>query len=476
MPNFFDKLERRAREINSLLCVSIDPPADDLSEHTIEAIKDHCLKLVNATREVALVFKLNIAYFEAFGASGCETLQTLIQMIPNEVPIILDAKRGDTGEAARACARGAFEAFGADAITLSPYLGYDSVTPFLEEPHKGVFLLCKTANPGSVDLQDLPLGGHYRLTMVYEKVAGLATEWGTSSNLGLVVEADFPDSLRRVREMAPQQWILASGLCTGQDNLKSTIQASLRPDGLGLLIDPGFCLSGADDPGGIARDLVIQIREAQHDTHPQSETPDKPPLISMVPLVEGMLSMGCIRFGEFKLKSGKTSPIQIDLRRLVSFPGWMTQVASAYIRTLKTLTFDRLAGIPYAALPITTAISLQGNWPFVYPRKTTSRFSESSTIEGLYNPGETAVVINDLVITGRSCLDAIACFRHAGLNIQDVVVFIDQETGARKALEDAGFRLHALFTLTQLMDYWEITGRLPIEQINPVRDFLNLAH
>lgn len=475
MPNFFDKLERRARKINSLLCVSLDPPIDDLPEHTIQAIKDHSIKLVNATKDLALVFKLNTAYYEAFGSAGCEAMESLIRMIPDDIPVILDAKRGETGSAARACAMGAFNAFGADAITLNPYLGYDSVTPFLGEPHKGVFLLCKTANPGSVDLQDLPLGGHYRLTMVYEKVAGLATEWGTSSNLGLVVEADFPDALRRVREMAPQQWILASGLCTGQENLKGTIQASLRPDGLGLLVDAGRCLLAADDPAAVARDLVMQIRESQQDTHPQPTTPDTSPLISMVPLVEGMLSMGCIRFGEFKLKSGQAAPIQIDLRRLISFPGWMTQVASAYIRTLKTLTFDRLAGIPYAALPIATAISLQGNWPYIYPRKTTSRFSKYSTIEGLYNPGETVAVVNDLVITGGSCLDAVACFREVGLTCQDVVVFIDQETGARKALEDAGLRLHALFTLTQLLDYWEITERLPVEQISPVRNFLNLA-
>ena len=119
---------------------------------------------------------------------------------------------GDISSTARAYARSAFEMLGADAITLSPYLGYDSLTPFMQDPEKGIFLLCKTSNAGSVDLQDLPLGGDYRLMMVYEKVAGMAAEWGTKGNLGLVVGATFPDALRRVRELAPEQWFLAPGL------------------------------------------------------------------------------------------------------------------------------------------------------------------------------------------------------------------------------------------------------------------------
>ena len=475
MPTFFEKLEQRARNIRSLLCVSLDPPVGNLPEQNIDAVKDHCLRLMNATSDYALAFKLNSAYFEAFGVLGYEALKSIFQSIPDEIPIILDAKRGDTGSAAEAYARAAFDAFGVDAITLNPYLGYDSVTPFLENPDKGIFLLCKTSNPGSVDLQDLPLGGHYRLTMVYEKVAGLATEWGTANNLGLVVEADFPDALRRVRDMAPGQWILASGLSTQKPDLKSTTQAGLRSDGLGLLVDPGRCICQADDPGRAARNLVRQIRDAQQDTHPQSMEIDSPHFVSMVPLVEGLLSMGCIRFGEFTLKSGAISPIQIDLRRLVSFPGWMSQVAAAYIRTLKTLTFDRLAGIPYAALPITTAISLQGNWPLIYPRKTASSFNSSAVIEGLFHEGETAVVINDLVITGASTFQTIDRLQRAGLTITDVVVLIDEEFGAKSALENAGYHLHALFTLTELLDYWEATERLVIEQINPVREFLKLA-
>ena len=196
----------------------------------------------------------------------------------------------------------------------------------------------------------------------------------------------------------------------------------------------------------------------------------------MASLVEGLLSMGCIQFGEFTLKSGLISPIYIDLRRLVAFPGWMTQVADAYIRQLNQLEFDRIAGLPYAALPIATAISLQGNYPMIYPRKDVKDYGTAAAIEGIYHPGETVAVIDDLATTGGSKFEAIEKLTQAGLNVHDVVVLIDRESGAREALEKAGYRMHAIFSLSQLLEHWEETQRLPAEQIDSVRKFLKATH
>ncbi|MCB2214081.1 orotidine-5'-phosphate decarboxylase [bacterium] len=472
MPTFFERLDQRAREIDSLLCVGLDPHPEDLPEQTGAAAQDFCVRLIEATKDVALAYKPNAAFFEALGPSGWEALQNVIRAVPDEIPVVLDAKRGDISSTARAYARSAFETMGADAITLSPYLGYDSITPFMQDPEKGIFLLCKTSNPGSIDLQDLPLGGHYRLMMVYEKIAGLSTEWGTLGNLGLVVGATFPDALRRVRELAPDQWFLAPGLGAQGADLKTAMRAGLRGDGLGLLINVSRGISRADDPGKAARDLVNRFREAQEVTRPQPKGQAQKTPRLVTPLVEGLLSMGCVRFGEFKLKSGLMSPIYIDLRRLVSFPGWMTQVAAAYIRQLKTLEFDRIAGLPYAALPIASAISLQGNWPMLYPRKTTKDYGTAAAIEGLYHPGETIAVIDDLATTGGSKFEAIEKLTAAGLKVKDVVVLIDRESGAKESLAAEGYNLHALFTLTELLDYWEETERLPVEQIASVRTFL----
>lgn len=472
MVTFFEKLDQRAKAIDSLLCIGLDPHPEDLPEQSGRAAEEFCYRLIEATHQYALAFKPNAAFFEILGPQGWQALQNVIKVVPEGIPVILDAKRGDISSTARAYARSAFEILGADAITLSPYLGYDSLAPFMENPEKGIFLLCKTSNAGSVDLQDLPLGGHYRLMMVYEKIAGLATEWGTNGNLGLVVGATFPDALRRVRQLTPDQWFLAPGLGAQGADLKTALSAGLREDGLGLLINVSRGISRADDPQKAACDLVARLREAQKFTRPVQVVHKKSTAHLVAPLVEGLLSMGCVRFGEFTLKSGLVSPIYIDLRRLVSFPGWMTQVAAAYIRQLQTLKFDRIAGLPYAALPITTAISLQGNWPMIYPRKTTKNYGTAADIEGIFNPGETVVVIDDLVTTGGSKFEAINKLTAAGLKVQDVVVLIDRESGAKDALAKEGFRMHALFTLTQLLDFWEETERLPAEQIASTRAFL----
>jgi len=473
VPTFFEKLNQRAREIDSLLCVGLDPHTEDLPVQTGAAAQEFCLRLIETTKEFALAFKPNSAFFEVLGADGWAALQAVIQSVPDGIPVILDAKRGDISSTARAYARAAFEVLGADAITLSPYLGYDSLTPFMQDPEKGIFLLCKTSNAGSVDLQDLPLGGHYRLMMVYEKIAGLATEWGTNDNLGLVVGATFPDALRRVRQAAPDQWFLTPGLGAQGADLKAAMRAGLREDGLGLLINVSRGISRTADPHEAASELVERFRKARGATHPQKaeNKKEKPHLVT--PLVEGLLSMGCIQFGEFTLKSGLISPIYIDLRRLVAFPGWMTQVAAAYIRQLRGLEFDRIAGLPYAALPIATAVSLQGNWPMIYPRKTTKDYGTAAVIEGLYHPEETVVILDDLATTGGSKFEAIEKLTAAGLKVRDVVVLIDRESGAREDLAKEGYTLHALFTLTQLLDHWEETERLPAEQIASARAFIS---
>ncbi len=475
MPTFFEKLDQRAKDIDSLLCIGLDPHPEDLPEKTGRAAEAFCYRLIEATHPYALAFKPNAAFFEILGPEGWRALQNVIKAVPEGIPVILDAKRGDISSTARAYAQSAFEVLGADAITLSPYLGYDSLAPFMENPEKGIFLLCKTSNPGSVDLQDLPLGGHYRLMMVYEKIAGLATEWGTNGNLGLVVGATFPDALRRVRQLTPHQWFLAPGLGAQGADLNTALSAGLREDGLGLLINVSRGIARADDPQQAAADLATRFREAQGVTRPIQVAHKKSAAHLLAPLIEGLLSMGCVRFGEFTLKSGLVSPIYIDLRRLVSFPGWMTQIAAAYIRHLKTLKFDRLAGLPYAALPITTAISLQGNWPMIYPRKSVKDYGTAAEIEGLYHPGETVVVIDDLATTGGSKFEAIEKLTASGLKVEDVVVLIDRESGANEALGKAGYRMHALFTLTQLLDFWEETERLPAEQIERTRAFLRAS-
>ncbi len=189
-------------------------------------------------------------------------------------------------------------------------------------------------------------------------------------------------------------------------------------------------------------------------------------------LADGLLEAGCIKFGSFVLKSGLQSPIYIDLRQIISYPRLLERIGAAYLPVLRTLRFDRIAAIPYAAIPIASAIALQANYPLLYPRKEAKDYGTRAQIEGIYHPGEIVVVIDDLATTGGSKFEAIDKLKAAGLEVRDVVVLIDRQSGARQALETAGLHLHAVMTITGLLDYYERSGRLSEDKIREVREFL----
>ncbi len=189
-------------------------------------------------------------------------------------------------------------------------------------------------------------------------------------------------------------------------------------------------------------------------------------------LADGLLDLGCVRFGEFTLKSGQTSPIYLDLRRLVARPRLLAEVAAAYADLLRPLSFDLLAALPYAALPIGTAVSLHGNWPLIYPRKEAKAYGTKAVIEGLYRSGQRAVVLDDLITTGGSKLEGIAKLTAAGLTVTDIVVLIDRQSGGADFMAQHNYRLHSVFTLPQLLDYWETRRAVPAENLAAARAFI----
>lgn len=194
--------------------------------------------------------------------------------------------------------------------------------------------------------------------------------------------------------------------------------------------------------------------------------------LTFAALADRLLEAGCIKFGEFTLKSGLQSPIYIDLRQIISYPKLLEQIGAAYLPSLRNLKFDRIAGLPYAAIPIATAISLQGNYPMIYPRKEAKAHGTKAEIEGEYHAGETVVVIDDLATTGGSKFEAIEKLTGAGLVVKDVVVLIDRQSGAQESLKKAGFNLHAVLTISQLLDYWEKTGKVEKDKTKETRKFL----
>ena len=323
MTSFFSRLETRARAINSLLCVGLDPHPADLAAPTAAAARDFCLRLIEATADVAAAFKPNAAFFEQFGAEGMAALRDVIAAVPDEVPVLLDAKRGDIASTAEAYARAAFETLGADAITLSPYLGRDSLEPFLADPARGVFLLCKTSNPGAGDLQDLPLADRVPAQRLFERVAELARGWNVNDNLGLVVGATHPEALAAVRKVAPELWILAPGVGAQGGDLEAALNAGLRADGLGLLVPVSRQISRAADPRKAASELAAATwnwarmnadKRGEKDSdssapvraRPRPEQQDSAGTLSPAAeaLADRLLDAGCVRFGQFTLKSG----------------------------------------------------------------------------------------------------------------------------------------------------------------------------
>lgn len=181
-------------------------------------------------------------------------------------------------------------------------------------------------------------------------------------------------------------------------------------------------------------------------------------------LVLTLHDIGAVRFGRFELHSGRTSSIYIDLRLLASYPEALREAAVAYRYKLGTLTFDRIAATPLAGLPIGTAISLEMNLPLIYPRKTVKGYGTGKQIEGQWEIGQTAVVVDDLITSGDSLLKGITFLKAAGLRVNEAVVLIDREQGGREALQEQGYRLHSLMTISQLLAVLENKERITSHQ------------
>jgi orotidine-5'-phosphate decarboxylase len=233
---FLDMLRNAERVNRSLLCVGLDPDPARFPAHLkgdASRIYDFCAAIVEATADTAIAFKPQIAYFAAHRAEEqLERLMAHMRRTAPQVPVILDAKRGDIGSTAQQYAIEAFERYGADAVTLSPFMGFDSVEPYLKYHGKGAFLLCRTSNPGGDDLQNQRLATISGEPRLYEHVARLAQgPWNLNGQLGLVVGATYPAEIERVREIAPTLPLLIPGVGAQGGDAVATVKAGLRASG-----------------------------------------------------------------------------------------------------------------------------------------------------------------------------------------------------------------------------------------------------
>jgi orotidine 5'-phosphate decarboxylase subfamily 2 len=250
---YFVKLRRAASANRSLLCVGLDPDPERIPGAAGGALR-HCLQVVERTAEHVCCFKPNAAFWEQYGADGWQALAELRDRIPPAIPVLLDAKRGDIGSTMRAYARSAFEVLGADAVTASPYLGADSLSELTRYHDRGVYVLCRTSNPGAADLQHLDAGG----LPLYLRVASLAERVAEAGNVGLVVGATAPEQLAEVRAASGLPFLVPGVGAQGAD-LAAALRAAWNGDEASCLISVSREVLYADDPGRRAAELRGEI-------------------------------------------------------------------------------------------------------------------------------------------------------------------------------------------------------------------------
>jgi orotidine-5'-phosphate decarboxylase len=256
--NFLDKLLAAERQNRSLLCVGLDPEPERLPDTlrvlpVERAVVQFCRTIIEATLPYVSAFKPNLAFFEVLGPRGMAGLQEIIRAIPAHIPVIADAKRADIGHTASRYAAAIFETYGCDAVTVNPYLGYDAVAPFLAYRERGVFLLCRTSNPGARDLQDvLVQGADGETRPFYEVVARLAVSWNEAGNCGLVFGATSPRELGTVRTLCPQFPLLVPGVGAQGGDLAACVPRAVDAHGERAILSVSRAILYAGTDAGYA--------------------------------------------------------------------------------------------------------------------------------------------------------------------------------------------------------------------------------
>ncbi|MCC0178919.1 bifunctional orotidine-5'-phosphate decarboxylase/orotate phosphoribosyltransferase [Waterburya agarophytonicola K14] len=478
--NFTDKLNQAIATNHSLLIVGLDPNPEMmllkyLSEDNntlIERIEAWLLWVIQSTCDRVCAYKPTLGFYQALGIPGLQLLERILTAIPPSLPIILDAKHSDLNTSS-VFARTIFTQWRVDAVTLTPYAGQDHSAPFLVYSDKSVFILAHTSNPQAEVLQRYPnLEQPFYLKVVEE-----AQSWATPEQLYLEVGTTNTETLTKIRAIAPERTILLRSLWSNNNNLESLIKIGLNSTGEGLLIPiPQDLLANNTLAEEVAHlnQTINNYRQKKCDRAATCEiwTPDVC-LLDRHPhqdLILELFDIGCLLFGEYVQASGATFSYYIDLRKIISNPHIFNQVLKAYSDIVETLEFDRIAGIPYGALPTATGLALNLQRPMIFPRKEVKAHGTRRLIEGNFNPGETVVVIDDILISGKSVMEGADKLKSAGLKIKDIVVLIDHEGGVKDRLASNGYCAHSVLGISEITETLYQSGRIDREQYLSFQD------
>jgi len=432
--------------------------------------------VIEATIDHVCAYKPSHGFYQATGSAAGELLLEVREVLPPGLPLIVDMKHGDLNSSS-AIAAYLFQGLQADAVTLNPLAGQDIAAPFLLYPGKGVVINCHSSNPAARVLQHYPGDAN----PLYLQLVQESQRWGTPEQLLLEVGTSDPAILQRVREAAPERFVMLRSLWGEEGNLQRLLGSGLNPAGDGLLLPLPQSLLNGSDISRNAEQLKERINQLRNDhlekqrqatisteggqcrIWPQAHD-QTGPSAALRDLVVDLFDIQCLLFGRFTQASGAVFNYYVDLRQIISNPALFQRVLNCYGQVLRSLAFDRIAGIPYGSLPTATGLSLQLHKPLIYPRKEVKAHGTRRLVEGEFNEGETVVVVDDIVISGGSVLEGIAKLEHSGLKVNDVVVFIDhggeQDPRARQRLAGQGLQLHAVLTIEQITDILEEAGRI----------------
>ncbi len=485
---FFVQLTDAINSRQSLLVTGLDPNPEMLQSWALRHAMGgrsflsqarHWIKaVIEATAPHVCAYKPSLGFYQALGPIGLELLREVRELVPLEVPLIIDAKHGDLNSSS-ALAHYLFRELGADAVTLSPLPGQDIAAPFLLYPDKAVVVTCHSSNPAARIVQHHPDEDD----PLYLRIVRETQRWATPEQLLLEVGTSDPAILARVRQEAPERFLILRSLWGEEDRLDALLEAGLSASADGLLLPLPQNLLVEDDLEQRAHRLKQRISDQRdqwlarqdrqdnsscslwlpqrpQDTKEEKPSGDEP----MESLILNLFDLGCLLFGEYVQASGAVFNYYVDLRQIISDPNLFHQVLHAYAGQLEPLAFDRIAGIPYGSLPTATGLSLLLHKPLIYPRKEVKAHGARRLIEGDFEEGDRVAVVDDILISGGSVLEGIGKLESSGLVVEDVVVFIDHggptDRSARERLEQGGYRLHAVLDIARITAVLHRAGRL----------------
>ncbi len=473
--NFFEKLNQAIATHETLLILGLDPNPEMMpkgnkspegQQSLIIDLENWLKSVIEQTAGLVCAYKPTLGFYEAFGGQGLELLLKVIAAIPDDIPIILDAKHGDLNTSS-IFAKTIFEQWKVDAVTVTPYAGQDHIAPFLVYLDQGVFVLCHTSNPGAVALQEYPTDE----APFYLQVIKEAKTWATPEQLFLEIGTTDIKVIKKIRSIAPERLLLLRSIWQKENNINDVLKAALNKAGEGILIPVPQDFLQAENLKEKVNNLREQINQYREEITQQSQKCDLwSPNVCLLSthlyqdLILQLYDIGCLLFGEYVQASGATFSYYIDLRKIISQPQLFHQVLNAYADILKPLKFERIAGIPYGSLPTATGLSLMLHHPMIYPRKEVKAHGTRRLIEGNFNVGEKVVVVDDILITGKSVKEGAEKLTSSGLVVEDIVVFIDHEQGVKDTLKKAGYNAYSVLTISEITETLYEAGRINQKQ------------